>query len=409
MSSNKLLNVTETYFQHKVLTKVPGKPTYDSLQQLQTEIKANAASVPSIFGGGLYGHLGLIVSPARYATLADTVPWVSPQNPGVFEPPESGTGPQIEAAREVWRDANFSFELFQATEKAIVAQIVEAIDLTFLRALLNRTTGQYSSGIHAIMKHLFTTYGRITPQQVKERELATITMHYDINQPVDVVFDAIEDLVDLAEHADSPMSLRQMIDMAFVIFAKQPVLQQDLRDWNKKSAADKTWENMLTHFRDAQSDLSALPTAGDVYHQANIVADIISQQLREVIPPSGPGTIEPSVTGTINAAIQERETAFAAREAALLAKMESMMALMTAVPTTRAGRGGGRSNNNNRTRNPGRGNTRNNDIAPRHYCWTHGSCAHTSSACQHKSDGHKDNASFENMMNGSKKNCFWLG
>jgi hypothetical protein len=93
--STKLPSVTDTYFQHKVLTSLHGQPTYKTLQTLATEIKANAASVLSTLGGGHFGHLGLILSDARYATLAITVPWISPVNPGPFAPPANGTTPQI--------------------------------------------------------------------------------------------------------------------------------------------------------------------------------------------------------------------------------------------------------------------------------------------------------------------------
>ena len=42
------------------------------------------------------------------------------------------------------------------------------------------------------------------------------------------------------------------------------------------------------------------------------------------------------------------------------------------------------------------------------YCWTYGSCAHSSKGCRMKKEGHKDAATFNNMMGGSNKNCYWL-
>ena len=68
MMSSRIPSVNDTFFQHKVLTKVHGQPSYESLQILSTELKANAASVPSTLGGGLYGHLGLVLSLERYAS-----------------------------------------------------------------------------------------------------------------------------------------------------------------------------------------------------------------------------------------------------------------------------------------------------------------------------------------------------
>jgi hypothetical protein len=168
---SRIPSVKDTYFQHKLLTRIHGKPTYESLQNGLTELKANAGSVPSMLGGRHHRLLGLLLSEERYTALANTAPFVSPGNPDPFAPPIAGTGPQIEAAKEIWKQLQQTFELCQATEKALVAQIVETIDPIYLRALLNRATGQYSSSIRALLLHLFTTYGRITPQQVKTKEI----------------------------------------------------------------------------------------------------------------------------------------------------------------------------------------------------------------------------------------------
>ena len=60
MLSTRIPSVKDTYFQHKLLTKIHGKPTYPTLQTLYTELKANAGSVPTTLGGGQHGHLGLL-------------------------------------------------------------------------------------------------------------------------------------------------------------------------------------------------------------------------------------------------------------------------------------------------------------------------------------------------------------
>jgi hypothetical protein len=118
-------SVKDTYFQHKVLTKIHGKPSYESLRNILTELKANASSVPSTLGGGQHGHLGLLLSDARYTALPHAIAWITPGNPGAFAPPPApATGPQIEAAKDVWRELKRTFETSQASEKALIAQIL---------------------------------------------------------------------------------------------------------------------------------------------------------------------------------------------------------------------------------------------------------------------------------------------
>ena len=128
-------------------------------------------------------------------------------------------------------------------------------------------------------------------------------MHYNIILPVDVVFNAINDLVDFADHVVSPMSAQQQIDLAYVIFAKQPILQQDLRLWNRLTTRD--WTIMQTHFCDAQEDLSLLPTASDMFspdaahHQANVatMADLVAQRQLDAMPP--PDLTDTTVASTL--------------------------------------------------------------------------------------------------------------
>jgi len=402
-------SVNDTYFQHKVLTRIHGPPVYETLQLLATELKANAASVPTTLGGGLYGHLGLVVSDQKYATLANSSPWVTPVNPGDYTPPATGTGPQLVADKDVWRAAHKIFALYQATEKALIAQVVDSIDPIYLRALLDRTTGQYATNLRDVLSHLFAIHGRITPQQIRDKRNSIDNMAFDISMPVDTVFNAIDDLADLAEHANSALSHQQMIDMAYVIFAKHSILQQDLRDWNRMPTIHRTWTNMITHFREAQHDLAFLPTAGDMYQQANTMstmADLVAQRLLDTVQVTQEAD---DPVETVNTAISQREIALAARDAALLAQIQELTTLMRTGTVNTIAQPRNQRSNRGRAATGGRG--RPNETAnkkPRLYCWSHGACAHSSAECNTKLSGHDTTATFHNMQGGSTKNLHYV-
>jgi hypothetical protein len=297
--------------------------------------------------------------------------------------------------------------------------------------LLNRATGQYSSSIRALLLHLFTTYGHITPQQVKAKEMELLNMHYDISQPVDNVFNSIDDLSDLAESVNSPMSSQQMINLAYVIFAKQTILQPDLRLWNRKPVAECTWDHMMEHLHDAQSNLSSLPTTGDMYHQeppphqANIttMAELIAQCLlddQHHMPPAyappvpTPTLLEsppaPPYTDMANI-LERRETDLQSREASMMTRMQEMMTIMHS-GNNNTNNGNTRGNTrNNRGRGGGRtaGRTNNRTHPTCAYCWTHGACVHTSVDCNSTpANGHQATTTFANMQNSSKEGCYWL-
>ena len=110
-----------------------------------------------------------------------------------------------------------------------------------------------------------------------------------------------------AEHGNSPLTNQQMLDMAYDLLAKEPILQQDLCLWNRCPAIDKTWTNMLHHFRDAQTDLNSLPTAGDVYHQAAhhgnansviAIANLVAQRLLNMADANPPAEEPVSAVAT---------------------------------------------------------------------------------------------------------------
>jgi hypothetical protein len=74
----------------------------------------------------------------------------------------------------------------------------------------------------------------------------------------------------------------------------------------------------------------------------------------------------------------------------------------------RRGRGTGRSAG--RGRENGRGTPGNGRPVrpPPGCCWTHGNCFHTGVTCETPADGHEAEATFTNMLGGSRDRCHWL-
>jgi hypothetical protein len=433
MMSIRIPNVKEIYFPNKVLTPLRGQPTYDSLKTLSKQLKANAASVPSALGGGIYGHLGLVMSPQRYATLANAVPWVTPLPVPPFVAPLGATAAQLEAARDVWRESQYRFDLFQATEKALLAQVVESIDEQYMQSHLDNETAMFTANLQTILTDLSTNYGNVTPGHISSKQLQVSTMHYDLSMPVDTVFKAIGELGDLAEAGGSLISAEQMMDLAYLILSKVPILQQELLRWHRRPTLAKTWPNMLIHFRAAQRDLNSLPSVTDMFHQANgamltSMADMVTQRLLDAYPPPVIDNPPPPVAPVLPPPDAANSVL---PSTALMAQMAEYLATLNPPAHQRFNRNDRnhqRSNRNNHDRNhrnrgPGRPPSNNQPqfttpsgrgartaSAPitRDYCWTHGACAHASAVCNTQLPGHQITATFANMQGGNTNGCFWL-
>jgi hypothetical protein len=189
------------------------------------------------------------MSPQHYATLANAIPWVTPLPVPPFAAPLGATAAQLESARDVWRKSQYRFDLFQhATEKALIAQLVESINNQYLQTHLKRDTTMFTASLQTILTDLSTNYGNLTPGHIISKQLKVSTMHYDLSMPIDNIFTAIGELGNLAEAGGSLISHQQMMDLAYLILSKVPILQQELLRWHRHRCpvVAKTWANFPT-------------------------------------------------------------------------------------------------------------------------------------------------------------------
>ena len=286
-------NFRENYFQHPELTKITGEPTHTSLTTLINELKANAQSVHSNLGGGAHGHLGLVLSPVDYASVAQA-PYVRPQFPGSFVIPPNITNVQAQMLREQHAENLRQFQEVEAVHNALVQQVIQAVDPMYLKALRNPITNALNVPLNKILQHLIDVYGTITPREFQAKRDELTNFHYNVSLPVDVVFTPIDDLADLARFARQPMSDEQKIGLAYIIFQNAGCFKSDLKAWNRLQIANQTWPRMKQHFREALENIRATAEVNiedTSFNQINMVNEvlagvkqIVTDQVNEVLP-----------------------------------------------------------------------------------------------------------------------------
>ena len=79
-----------TVFEYPTLTKLHGEPTFEGVRLLHKELMVNSQTVHSDLGGGAHGHLGLVLSPRRYALISNAQ-YNRPQHPGQLVIPAGTT------------------------------------------------------------------------------------------------------------------------------------------------------------------------------------------------------------------------------------------------------------------------------------------------------------------------------
>ena len=127
-------NYREIYFAHEELDKIAGEPSYDTLKTLHNQLKANAASVPSILGGGANGHLGLVISPEKYAQISNTS-FNRPFHPGLLDIAVGTDRNEADRQTNAHKQTLDIYNTVQAVEKSLLQQLVKAIQPVYIESL----------------------------------------------------------------------------------------------------------------------------------------------------------------------------------------------------------------------------------------------------------------------------------
>jgi hypothetical protein len=329
-------------------------PTYTTLQVLQKELNANAASVHSNAGGGLHGHLALTMTPAEYLVIAGEAfqaPAAPPVNP-VFA--AGAAGPIITEANRQHLENIHIFQRYHNVDKALVRLIIAACPPSYINALSDPVLGFASVTCLQMLTHLKTMYGRIT---MAEKEANQIRMAAPWTPPtsIELLFLQLLDGQRLATAAGEPINDAQLARLGYSIIFNTGLFSDACRDWRLKPDADQTFAMLQSHFRRMNMDrleTTTMETAG--YHGANAV--VPNMQL-------------------------------APTEFALLMAELKLLRIQAQA--------------NNAAQAPRPFVPRTDTMS---YCWSHGTSRnpnHTSATCNHKQPGHQDHATLANQMGGS--------
>ena len=423
MTNSSDIDYKNNLFEHPELSRIVGEPTTATLITLQAEVRDNAQSVQSDLGGGANGHLGLVCTPEAYSSLVpNATPYLRPTNPGRLQIANDLTQYQIAQARDQHNEATRVFREIVSVERALIQQIVLAIEPKFLRALRTSGTNKLNRTIPQVLTHLFETYGDVTPHDLRELTSRVESLTFPNTEPVDTIFGEIDDLAAIADIAGAPISATQKINIAYIHFQKMLLYKSTLNRWDEKELAMKTWPQFKIHFRDAHKALrrTGALTIDESLNKdqiMNLVTEGVMNVLQELPDPSitsdasttnhntdtsgsAPSLLSTnSFTDSTNSTVSDLTIQIMQRQIDIMQNMMSQMQNMqTTVPLTSSTyRRTQRGPNRQPTGVPSNSNQSK-------YCWTHGLCNHFGRDCRTKADGHRDEATRHRRMGGSLRN-----
>ena len=405
----KASHYRENLFPHADLSKVVGKPTYADILNLRREISANLASVPSTLGGGQYGHMGLALKDETYKRMCSvTDSYIRPTDPGKFSP-NNLTGAELSAAKQEHEDLVHDFLEVNVLERTIITQLQNALDRNILLPKTNKISGLITCSIADLFDYLFRAYGNISALTLADTRYQVTRHQYVHGDPMETVFDKIHDYANMAEAYGVAEPEVQLIEMGFIIIMNAMIYADDVGEWNALDSSLKTWEAFQSHFIQAQTSykknrpLDTSATLGYPVPPAQANAVVLPQPEQELAAANEYiAALEADHAATQQANLVSHSQAQSSHTEdtikQLLQKMSDLEAEVktaTSTPTTN-------NNGNNKKKNKKK------EMKDRKYCWTHGACAHTGTECNNSATGHKKEATFQDMMGGSTKDCFWL-
>ena len=373
----------------------------------------NTTSVTTTLGGGEHGHQGLIMPDHVYAKTTGTK-YERPKAPKPLA--TTSTDPLIiQKEKDKHQDDLDEFTFVNALERTITAQIQAAYSPKVLLPKIDRKTGLLKVTLSDLFQYLLKTYGNITAPALAAEKQAVLHHVYAHDEPLDIVFERILAYGDKADTFGCPETDEQLMHMATIILMNANIFADALQEWNGKDASYKTWDtfqdffiNYQAKYKEARSTATTASEGFTPVPQANVVSSAplppsFDHHALAVQEAEAYQAYANEVAQFQPAPAQVPQANVAASPSADLIQqlVEQMKTLTTKVETVEA-KSGGQSNNK------GKNKSKKNDSKERLYCWTHFACAHTGKDCNNKNEGHKDDATFTNMMGGSKKNCYWL-
>ena len=382
-------HITEC-FPNQHIARIQGEPSQKSISKIEKLTIENAASIHSNLGGGNLGYIGLVTKPSKYVIISGGTTFTEHPNPPTLPIiPQGSTQPQIAALTSRHQEEKRLYKEQESLKKALKNMITQAFDETFIEELKHPYTGYNNISIPDIFTFLHKTYGNITSIDLEDNE-KRMTKPYKEDLPFGVFVKQIEDAVEYAEAGGEPFTNEQVVSKAYNLLIKSGVYALGCREWESKSTPEKTWNNLKKHFSKEYRLLRTQKSLGttDSFDRANKMQEILDSQeafqqntetiLQDLANIAKTSNEEEESNKKLKSEMEECKKCVQK----LQNDVKDIYQLLANFPKEAK-----RSNSN------------------RKYCWTHGSCFHSSKQCTNKADGHKDEATFRNRMAGSNKNC----
>jgi hypothetical protein len=225
-------------FSHSSLPKVTGEPTFEDLKVIRRLLNTNAMNVASYKGDGRRGHLGIIMNNEEYFAIAVDV-FPVPANPGPSAAVVAGMMASVIAEttrlhRRLHREATQVYHTYHNVDQVIKKLLIEAFNDAYFSALSDKIVGYANCTSLQILTHLLTYYAMIAPTELT-RNYERLNTPYGPNQPIETLFQKIQDARAFAVAGGQPYGAAMIVDVAYTLVFNTGLFTDAFHAWQSRA------------------------------------------------------------------------------------------------------------------------------------------------------------------------------
>jgi hypothetical protein len=183
----------------------------------------------------------------EYFTIAaDVLP--VPDNPGTSPEVVVGmTAAVIAKLTRLHREATQVYRTYHNVDQAIKNLILEAFDNAYLNALSNKVVSYANCTSLDLLTHLLKFYAMIAPTELMQ-SYERLNTPYDPNQPIETLFQQIQDVWALAVAGGQPYGETIIVNVSDTLVFNTWFYPDACRAWQSRAIAAKTWDQFKIDF-----------------------------------------------------------------------------------------------------------------------------------------------------------------
>jgi hypothetical protein len=148
------------------------------------------------------------------------------------------------------KEATQVHRTYHNLDQAIKKLILEAFDDVYINALSDKVVGYANCTSLDLLTHPLTFYAMIAPTELTQN-YERLNTPYDPNQPIEMLFQQIQDARSFAVAGGQPYGNSMIIDVAYTLVFNTGLFPDACRAWQSRAIAGKTWAQFKIDFTTA--------------------------------------------------------------------------------------------------------------------------------------------------------------